>query len=125
MEYSVLDSVCFGDFLSRLSREHPKSTNLIFLDGSGGHTAKGLKIPKNVILWIIPPYCPEINPPERVWEELKKYTSDEIFKGLNDLRTFLYDKINNLTLETVNSLTFYPYIKDYFMSESKIILDVA
>ena len=39
MEYSVLDSVCFSDYLSKFSRETPKSLNIIFLDGSGGHIA--------------------------------------------------------------------------------------
>ena len=114
MEYSVLDSVCFGDFLSQFSKQNPKSTNLIFLDGSRAHTAKALKIPKNIILHLIPPYSPELNPKERIWQDLKKETCDELFENLNSLRTFLYDKVNNLTKNMLRSLSFYPYIREYF-----------
>jgi transposase len=114
MEYSDLDSICFSDFLNRFSKNYPKSINLIFLDGSGGHTAKKIKIPKNVILYIIPPYSPELNPKERVWQELKKEVSDELFTNLDGLRTFLYDKINKLSKLTLKSLSFYPYIRDFF-----------
>ena len=113
MEYSVLDSVCFNNFLSKFSRENPKSLNIIFLDGSGGHTAKRINIPKNIILHIIPPCCPELNPEERIWEELKGEVSDEIFNNLQGLRTFLYDKINKLTKKALKSLSFYPYIREY------------
>lgn len=119
MEYSVLDSVCFADFLSRFSKQNPKSLNIIFLDGSGGHTAKNLIVPKNVILHLIPPYSPELNPEERIWEELKKEVSDEFFETLDSLRNFLYDKVNNLTKKVLKSLSFYPYIKEYFNNNSQ------
>ena len=115
MEYSVLDSVCFSDYLSKFSRENPKSLNIIFVDGSGGHTAKDVKIPKNVILHVIPPCCPELNPQERIWEELKDDTSDEIFKDLDSMRVFLYDKINSLTKKALKSLSFFTYIREYFV----------
>ncbi len=120
MEYSALDSVCFSDFLSKFSRENPKSMNIIFLDGSGGHTAKSVKTPENIILHVIPPCCPELNPEERIWEELKSDTSDEIFKDLDSLRTFLYDKINKLTKNILKSLSFYPYIREYFIPKFQV-----
>jgi putative transposase len=52
-------------------------------------------------LYIIPPYSPELNPKERVWQELKKEVSDELFTNLDGLRTFLYDKINKLSKLTL------------------------
>lgn len=72
MEYSSADIICFEDFLKRFSKEYPDTLNLIFLDGSGGHTAKAIKIPKNIRLHFLPPKSPELNPEERIWQELKK-----------------------------------------------------
>ncbi|MFQ3627446.1 MAG: transposase [Cyanobacteriota bacterium] len=45
------------------------------MDHAAAHTAQTLRLPDNVILVILvfqPPYCPEVNPMERVWRELKR-----------------------------------------------------
>ncbi|NCR10622.1 hypothetical protein GQR42_06265 [Microcystis aeruginosa FD4] len=42
-------------------------------------------IPENIILLFPPPYCPELNPIERVWEELKKESKWSCFKTLEEL----------------------------------------
>ncbi|MDJ0715585.1 MAG: transposase [Prochloraceae cyanobacterium] len=34
---------------------------------------KLLMIPSNIILLFQPPYCPELNPIERLWEYIKYY----------------------------------------------------
>lgn len=101
MEYSLLDSICFNDFLNKFSKQYPKYLNLIFLDGSGGHRANDLIIPKNVILKFIPAFSPELNPQERVWQDLKKEVKGEIFEDLDNMREYLYDKINLLYLQLI------------------------
>ncbi|PSO55069.1 MAG: hypothetical protein BRC40_01860 [Cyanobacteria bacterium QH_8_48_120] len=32
-----------------------------------------MTVPDNVVLLFQPPYCPEVNPIERVWQELKRW----------------------------------------------------
>ena len=39
------------------------------LDGAGWHQS-GLRLPTNISLLNLPPYCPELNPVENVWEFL-------------------------------------------------------
>jgi transposase len=41
------------------------------LDNAPAHVAKALVIPANVVLIYLPPYCPELNPIERLWQDLK------------------------------------------------------
>ncbi|MBW4679598.1 MAG: transposase [Microcoleus vaginatus WJT46-NPBG5] len=48
------------------------SLNILQLDNGRFHTSKDLVIPDNVILLFQPPYCPELNPIERLWSHLKQ-----------------------------------------------------
>ena len=44
---------------------------LLVLDGAGWHRSPRLKVPDNVVLLPLPPYAPELNPVENVWEFLR------------------------------------------------------
>jgi hypothetical protein len=45
---------------------------VIVLDGAGWHGAGTLKLPKNLSLLPLPPYSPELNPVENVWQYLRQ-----------------------------------------------------
>ena len=47
----------------------------LVLDGAGYHIAAALTIPENVTLVRLPPYAPELNPIENVWEYLLRHSS--------------------------------------------------
>ena len=42
-----------------------------FLDGAGWHSSKTLVVPENISLLPLPPYSPELNPVENVWQYLR------------------------------------------------------
>ena len=44
---------------------------LLVLDGAGWHSSPQLKVPDNIVLLALPPYAPELNPVENVWEFLR------------------------------------------------------
>ncbi len=44
---------------------------LLILDGAGWHGAKALVLPDNLALLTLPPYSPELNPVENVWQYLR------------------------------------------------------
>lgn len=44
---------------------------LLIIDGAGWHVAKGVKVPDNITLLKLPPYAPELNPMENVWQYLR------------------------------------------------------
>ncbi len=44
----------------------------LVLDGAGWHISPKLKLPPNITLIRLPPYAPELNPTENVWEYLRK-----------------------------------------------------
>jgi len=59
------------------------------LDGAGWHSSRLLKPPQNIKLLPLPPYAPELNPVEHVWDELReKYFHNRVFDSLDALHTF-------------------------------------
>ncbi len=53
------------------------------LDGAGWHRARELKIPQNIRLLPLPPYSPQLNPVEHLWEEIReKWFPNLVFDSL-------------------------------------------
>jgi transposase len=71
LELPYLNAEMFQLFVDAFSQAFPDSLNILVLDNSGAHTSSQLTLPKNVRLLFLPPYCPELNPIERVWRDLK------------------------------------------------------
>lgn len=44
---------------------------VLVLGGAGWHTSPRLNLPNNIVLLPLPPYSPELNPIENVWEYLR------------------------------------------------------
>jgi len=50
----------------------PGAHAVLVLDGAGWHGAGELVVPDNISLPTLPPYAPELNPIENVWDYLRK-----------------------------------------------------
>ena len=70
-------------FLAELSRTLPPATHAVLvLDGAGWHVGEHLTVPPNLTLVHPPPYSPELNPVERVWEYLRdRWLSHRVLAG--------------------------------------------
>ncbi len=44
---------------------------VLLLDGAGWHSSPRLRLPDNIVLLPLPPYAPELNPVENVWQFLR------------------------------------------------------
>jgi len=67
-------------------RVAPGSHAVVVLDGAGYHRASQLAIPENITLVPLPPYAPELNPIENVWEYLRgNKLAMTVFDGYNDI----------------------------------------
>lgn len=71
LEMPALDAHCFQAFLNEFAATYADTLNVLVIDGAGAHTSGALTIPENVLLVQLPPYCPELNPIERLWQDLK------------------------------------------------------
>lgn len=61
-------------FLAELSSEieHGRHVALV-IDNAGWHTAKELNVPSNITLIPLPPYSPELNAMEQIWQWIKSH----------------------------------------------------
>ncbi|MDQ5826985.1 MAG: transposase [Chloroflexota bacterium] len=97
-------------FLDEFARARPDTLNVLLLDNARSHTAKTLRVPENVILLFQPPYAPEVNPAERVWEDLKQDLAWDCFDTLAALQDRSVDLVHAYDADTLRSLTSYPYL---------------
>jgi putative transposase len=73
-----------SSFLTQVSKEYEDQFIVMVLDGASSHKSKDLNIPKNVSLIRLPPYSPELNPAEQIWNILRRnYFANRVFDTLD------------------------------------------
>jgi len=64
----------------------PERHVALIIDNAGWHTAKNMDIPDNITLIPLPPYAPELNSMEQVWEWVKSHhLSNSCYKDYDDI----------------------------------------
>lgn len=112
LQFSHVDTECYQRFLDEFSKTYADSLNVLQVDNGRFHTSKGLVVPENVILLFQPPYTPELNPIERLWEYLKAELKWASFKTLDQLQTKIDQLLADLTPAIIASITGYSFILD-------------
>lgn len=108
-----MNTTRMGEFLARVSQAHPGDLIVMVLDGASSHKAKDLPIPENIRLLALPPYAPELNPQEHVWDELReKEFPNRVFNHLDAVIRQLQQELPRLAAdqERLRSLTAWPWI---------------
>ena len=71
-------------FLDQVSKAHPDQFIVMVVDGASSHRSQELVIPKNVSFIRLPPYSPELNPAEQIWNILRRdYFANRVFGALD------------------------------------------
>ena len=69
------DTECFQIFLNTVAKQYSRDLILLLVDGAGNHGSDQLVLPANIILHPLPPYSPELNPQENIWDEIREKSS--------------------------------------------------
>jgi len=73
-------------FLEHLSLVLGGRRCLLVLDQAGWHIATRLRIPSNIEFVYLPPYSPELNPVERLWQWLKRHSlRNRFYRSLEEV----------------------------------------
>ncbi len=64
-----VNSDCMQLFIDEVASRHPNDNVVMVLDGAGWHKSKDFKLPDHLRLLFLPPYSPELNPQEHLWNE--------------------------------------------------------
>ena len=83
--------------LDEVASRHPDENIVMVLDGAGWHKAKDFRLAENLRLLFLPPYSPELNPQEHIWDELReKKFHNHVFKSLDALEEHLATGLREL-----------------------------
>lgn len=103
---------CMNIFLSEFAKTNKNQKIVIVMDGAGWHQSNKLIIPDNLRIIILPPYSPELNPIEKLWQYIKERTiKNKIYKTLPQLERAVCKFISKLSSEVVMSVCGVSYIE--------------
>ncbi len=75
----------------------PDNHAVLLMDGAGWHKSKDLKPPSNITIIFIPPYSPELNPMENIWQYLRQnWLSNQLFEDYDQIVDACCNAWNNL-----------------------------
>lgn len=91
-----VNAPCMQLFIDEVASRYPGENLIMVLDGAGWHKAGSLKLPDNVRLHFLPPYSPELNPQEHIWDELReKHFHNRVFDSLDALENHLVQALKS------------------------------
>jgi transposase len=111
--FDGVDSRVMNIFLDNISQTvSPRVHILMFVDGAGWHSSDELEVPKNMALYHLPPYSPELNPIERLWDYLKEnYLSGCVFANMDEIFDYGVRAWNTLEPETIKTVCRAPWFQ--------------
>jgi hypothetical protein len=104
---------CMQLFIDELAARYRNERIILILDGAGWHKSSEIRLPDNLRLLSLPPYAPQLNPVEHLWDELReKHFHNRVFDSLDALENHLVSALlayeNNA--ERVASITGWQWI---------------
>jgi len=109
----TVDTEIMSIFLAHTAEVFQGDYCLMFLDGAGWHKARELRIPPNLRLLPLPPYSPELNPVEHLWDYLREnHFANHALQSLDEVEELLMQALHHLILkpELVRSMTSYNWL---------------
>jgi len=81
---------CMQLFIDELAARYRNERIILILDGAGWHKSSEIRLPDNLRLLSLPPYAPELNPVEHIWDDLReKHFHNRVFDSLDALEDHL------------------------------------
>jgi transposase len=79
-----VNGACMQIFLDEVAARHRKERIVMIVDGAGWHKNQELQVPYNMRLLFLPPYAPELNPVEHLWDDLReKFFHNLVFDSIS------------------------------------------
>ena len=85
-------------FLEQIKAQHPDHEHIVVWDGAGFHPKDSshemVMVPEGIHIVTLPPYSPELNPIEKLWDLIQDHTANKLWPTIERL-----DKVVGLNLE--------------------------
>jgi putative transposase len=112
----AMDGECMSFFLRHVRQEFPDDFILMVYDGAPCHSPGALDVPDNMMLENLPPYSPELNPSENIWDDMReKFFGNNVFESMSAVTDQLCIAMNHYAdhPEIVRSITAFPWINSF------------
>jgi len=114
---------CMDIFLKEISKFFKKYRIVMAMDRAAWHSEEKTKKYKNIVPLFQPPYSPEVNPVESVWNYIRENggftctaykvrSKNATFDTLKDIELKLVENLKKMDKETIKSITLFRWIKD-------------
>ena len=113
-----MNTVRMSEFLAKVSSAHPQEFIVMIVDGASSHKSKDLVVPENIRLLRLPPYAPELNPQEHIWDEIReKQFPNRVFDCLDAVIRQLEHGLPTLAASSsrLRGLTNWPWINSIIL----------
>jgi transposase len=70
----AVNTAAMNVFLAQLAAQLGGRECILVMDRAGWHVSKGLEVPPGIEIVLLPPYSPELNPVERLWQWIKRHS---------------------------------------------------
>lgn len=99
--FPTVNTDLMSHFLAFVADRHPTDYVLMVLDGAGWHEgANDLVVPSQMRLLTLPPYSPELDPAEHVWDEVReKRFANRVYQDLEAVEDDLAEELRRLQLD--------------------------
>jgi len=109
---------CMQIFLEEVATRCLDERIIMVMDNAGWHRNESLVIPENIRVLNLPPYSPELNPVEHIWDDLReKSFHNLVFDSLDSLEDHLAIALRNLEndQDRIRSIVAWPWIINALM----------
>ena len=94
-------------FLSEMSKHLGEKRAIVVMDCAGWHRSKDLIVPANIQIIYLPPYSPELNPVERLWQHLKSNTiRNRVYETIEGLEDTVCSFISHFKKDIIKSMNY-------------------
>ena len=111
----VMTAVAMKVFLDELARRHDGQYILMIYDGAPCHSPGALNIPDTMTVRTLPPYSPQLNPVENIWDDMReKFFANIVLESMDAVENKIFEACLHYeeNTETVRSITAFPWIAD-------------
>jgi transposase len=93
----AVDHLVMNAFLIETKARFPQRYCILFLNGAGAHIAHELAVPQDMHLELLPPYSPELNPVEPLWDYVREhYFSNRVFTTITRVQRRLCEAFRDM-----------------------------
>ena len=82
-------------FLQQIASHDPDAVHVVIYDGAGFHHRDGdPSLPANVRIVSLPPYSPELNPVEKLWDIVRDGICNQVFSSIEELQAAITEVVS-------------------------------